>query len=393
MNIIIGITGGIAAYKIPMLIRLFKQAGHEVQCVATDHALQFVTRLTIETLSGRRLYSGLFEESNERSTEHIALKEWGDVLLIAPATANIIAKMANGIADDALSTLTLSFTGTTKPVYICPAMNTQMLEAPATRRNIEQLRKDGITIIESGCGELACGAVGNGRMAEPEEIYNKVIPCKIEPLKGKKYLITAGPTYERFDAVRFIGNYSSGKMGYAIAESIAEKGGDVVLISGPTHIESKHSRINTIRVESAREMYATAIEHFPHCDGAILTAAVADYRPKTQTDHKIKKKGDEGLTIELIQNPDILATLGSMKKEWQLLIGFALETDNELANAQKKLSKKNLDYIIMNSLNDRGAGFGVDTNKVTIIRRDGSVTEGSLKSKKEVAEDIVALLK
>ena len=389
MNIIIGITGGIAAYKVPMLIRLFKKNGHNVQCVATDHALQFVTSLTLETLSGRPLYCDLFAKTNEQSTEHISLKEWGDMLIVAPATANIIGKMANGIADDALSTLLLAFSGTKKPLFVCPAMNTQMAEASSMLRNLEQLIKDGVTIIESTEGQLACGTIGNGRMAEPEEIYKQVIPCNIESLKGKKYLITAGPTYERFDAVRFIGNYSSGKMGYALAEKIAEKGAHVVLVSGPTTMESKHKNIDCIRVESAREMYAAALEHFPSCDGAILTAAVADYRPKEQIDHKLKKHGDDGLTIELVQNPDILASLGKIKKEEQILIGFALETDNELSNAITKLKKKNLDYIVLNSLSDKGAGFGVDTNKVTIIGRDGSIQEGELKSKKEVAEDII----
>ena len=389
MNIIIGIAGGIAAYKVPMLIRMFTKTGNEVQCVATDHALQFVTAQTLETLSGRRLYKDLFDDKNERNTEHVALKEWGEIMIIAPATANIIAKMANGIADDALSTLILAYAGTGRPLFVCPAMNTEMLNAPATQRNINQLKCDGVTIIESTIGDLACGSNGKGRMAEPEEIYKQVIPCEIKPLKGKKYIVTAGPTYERFDAVRFIGNYSSGKMGYAIAEAIAERGGEVVLISGPTGMTTHHKSITTIHIESAREMLIAAENHFPESDGAILAAAVADYRPAEQYDYKLKKQGDEGMTIALVQNPDILATLGRQKKANQRLIGFALETDNEIDNAIKKLKKKNLDYIVMNSLRDRGAGFGVDTNKVTIISKDGMIKDGELKSKKEVASEIV----
>ena len=388
MRIIVGISGGIAAYKAPMLVRLLKKNGHEVQCVATSHALQFVTSLTLQTVSGHAVYSDLFGSANEYSTEHIALKDWADAIVVAPATANLISKMATGIADDALSTTLLSMAG--KRRFVCPAMNSDMLHAAATQRNLEQLRRDDVTIIESAVGELACGTVGDGRMAEPEEIYNRLISCVEGRLKGKKVLVTAGPTYERIDAVRFVGNYSSGKMGFALAEVVAEQGAEVVLVCGPTHLKTSHSGIRRIDVESAREMYAAAVEEFPSCDAAILSAAVADYRPEHCADHKLKKQGDEGMTLHMVQNPDILATLGGMKRDGQLLVGFALETDNEQANAQSKLQRKNLDMIVLNSLCDKGAGFGVDTNKVTIIASDGSVIEGDLKSKRGVAEDIVA---
>lgn len=391
MRIIVGISGGIAAYKAPMLVRLLKKNGHDVQCVATSHALQFVTPLTLQTVSGHAVYSDLFAESNDFSTEHIALKDWADAIVVAPATANIIAKMAAGVADDALSTTLLSMAG--KRRFVCPAMNSDMLHAPATQRNIEQLRADGVTIIESAVGELACGCVGDGRMAEPEEIYSRLISSMEAPLAGKKVLITAGPTYERIDAVRFVGNFSSGKMGYALAEVMAEQGAEVVLVSGPTHLTTRHSGIRRIDVESARQMYSAAVETFPSCDAAVLCAAVADYRPEHCADHKLKKNGNEGLTIEMVQNPDILATLGKMKREGQTLVGFALETNDERANAKSKLERKNLDMIVLNSLRDKGAGFGVDTNKVLIIKRDGSEVEGELKSKRAVAEDIVRELK
>ncbi|MBR1792288.1 MAG: bifunctional phosphopantothenoylcysteine decarboxylase/phosphopantothenate--cysteine ligase CoaBC [Bacteroidales bacterium] len=390
MNIIIGICGGIAAYKVPMLIRQLKKNGHQVQCVATRHALQFVTPLTLETLSQRSLYCDLFENSNEVSTEHIALKDWGDMIVVAPATANIIGKMAHGIADDALSTLLLAMSA--KPRYVCPAMNSDMLHANATQRNIEQLRKDNVTIIESTTGELACGTTGDGRMAEPEDIYKHLIPCHIENLSGKKFLITAGPTYERIDSVRFIGNYSSGKMGYAVAEALAQKGANVILISGPTHLTTSHPNIHCQRIENAQEMYDAATAVFPSCNGAVLTAAVADYRPLHTADHKLKKRDDEGMTLQLVQNPDILAALGQSKGPNQLLAGFALETNDEIENARKKLVRKNLDFIVLNSLNDAGAGFGVDTNKVTFLFPDGKTIENPLKSKSAVAQDIANII-
>ena len=400
LNIIVGITGGIAAYKAPLLVRLLYKEGYEVRCVATKHALEFVTRLTLESVSGNRLYSDLFAPSNDFSTEHIALKEWGDVMVVAPATANIIGKMASGIGDDALSTLLLSFTG--KPILLAPAMNTQMWENAAVQRNLAYLRSIGVAFVEPTEGVLACGATGKGRMAEPEEIVDSLrllvdsrfsadAHSRPTPLNAqfKRVLVTAGPTYERIDAVRFIGNYSSGKMGFALAEKLAAHGVAVELVTGPTALKCNHPLIHRHDVESARDMLAAATEVFPLCDAAILSAAVADYRPEHTADYKLKKQGDEGMTIHLVQNPDILATLSQMKKEGQRLIGFALETDNELENAQHKLEKKNLDYIVLNSLRDKGAGFGVDTNRVTIIGRDGTSHTTLLLPKSDVAEEII----
>ncbi|MBP5546558.1 MAG: bifunctional phosphopantothenoylcysteine decarboxylase/phosphopantothenate--cysteine ligase CoaBC [Bacteroidales bacterium] len=386
MKIVVGITGGIAAYKTPELVRLLKKAGHEVRCAATEHALEFVTRVSLETVSGAPLYSDLFASGR---TEHISLKDWGEMLVVAPATANIIGKVAGGIADDALSTLLLAFSG--KPVIMAPAMNCEMWAHPAVQRNIETLKGWGIRMVGPEEGELACGVNGMGRMSEPETIVQCVAAMlqHTQPLAGQRWLVTAGPTYERIDSVRFIGNYSSGKMGFALAQALADAGADVELVSGPTALKIDHPRIHRTSVESAREMYAAAAEVFPRCNGAILSAAVADYRPAECADHKLKKNGSDGMTLELVQNPDILATLGGMKKEGQRLIGFALETDHELENAQGKLQRKNLDYIVMNSLRDKGAGFGVDTNKVTIISRDGSRKESPLLSKQEIAKLIV----
>lgn len=386
MRIIVGITGGIAAYKAPELVRLLKKQGHEVRCAATEHALQFVTRVTLETVSGAPLYSDLFASGR---TEHISLKDWGEMLIVAPATANIIGKVANGIADDALSTLLLAFSG--KPVIMAPAMNCEMWAHPAVQRNIETLKAWGIRMVGPEEGELACGVNGVGRMSEPEAIAAAVCnsESRIPNSELGKWLVTAGPTYERIDSVRFIGNYSSGKMGFALAQALADAGAEVELVAGPTSLKIDHPRVKVTRIESAREMYAAATEVFPHCNGAILSAAVADYRPSECADHKLKKNGSEGMHLDLVQNPDILATLGTMKTDKQTLVGFALETDNEEANAQHKLEKKNLDYIVLNSLRDAGAGFGVDTNKVTIISRNGNRKESPLLSKKEVARLIV----
>ncbi len=386
MRIVVGITGGIAAYKAPELVRLLKKAGHEVRCAATAHALEFVTRVTLETVSGNALYSDLFASGR---TEHVSLKDWGEMLVVAPATANIIGKVAGGIADDALSTLLLAFSS--KPVIMAPAMNCEMWAHPSVQRNVETLKSWGIRMVGPEEGELACGVNGIGRMAEPEAIVEAVSAAiGSQRLAGQRWLVTAGPTYERIDSVRFIGNYSSGKMGFALAEVLAEQGTEVELVSGPTSLNvSTNNRINLHRVESAREMYAAATALFPQCNGAILSAAVADYRPAECADHKLKKNGSEGMHLDLVQNPDILASLGQAKKDGQTLVGFALETDNELSNAQHKLERKNLDYIVLNSLRDKGAGFGVDTNKVTILSRDGNRKESPLLSKTEVARLIV----
>lgn len=387
-KIIVGITGGIAAYKIPQLIRLFAKNGDEVKVVATKNALQFVTELTLETVSGNAVYSDVFAPRNEYSTEHIALADWADMIVVAPATANIIGKFASGIADDALSTLLLAYA---KDIVVCPAMNTNMYNSPVVQDNLNCLKDKGVNILSPADGELACGTSGVGRMPEPEEIFEfaEAVFAKKLSLSGKTVLVTAGPTYERIDSVRFIGNFSTGKMGFAVAEELAERGAKVILVAGPTSLTAKHRNIKQINVESAREMYAAATENFGSCNAAILSAAVADYRPENVADHKIKKTADtETLDIHLVQNPDILASLGKMKTDRQRLIGFALETDNELNNAKSKLARKNLDMIVLNSLKDKGAGFGHDTNKVTIITADGTVTEGSLKSKADVAKDI-----
>ena len=355
MKIIVGITGGIAAYKSPELVRLLKKAGHEVRCAATEHALQFVTRATLETVSAAPLYCDLFR-GNDNSTEHISLKDWADLLVVAPATANIIGKVAAGIADNALSTLLLAMPP--ERVFMAPAMNSQMWAHPAVQRNIAMLKGWGMRTIGPAEGELACGTSGPGRMVEPAEIVEAVLSTLHTPLSAQRWLVTAGPTYERIDSA--------------------------------TALSISHPRVHRTDVESAREMYAAATALYPSCRGAILSAAVADYRPSECADHKLKKQGDEGMTLTLVQNPDILASLGKMKTSSQLLVGFALETDNELQNAQGKLQRKNLDYIVMNSLRDAGAGFGTDTNKVTILGADGSRRDVGLRSKQEVAREIVS---
>lgn len=387
MKIVVGVSGGIAAYKVPQLVRLLIKAGHEVKCVATQHALQFVTPLTLETVSQNKLYSDLFDSNNDHSTQHISLKDWGDAMVVAPATANIIGKLASGIGDDALSTLLLAFR---KPLFVCPAMNTEMLDCPSVQRNMDYLRGIGVHIIEPASGELACGTSGKGRMPEPEEIVDQMLRQLTPQEPGMHVLVTAGPTYERIDAVRFIGNFSTGKMGFAIAEALAEKGIRCTLVAGPTHLSCKHPLIERVNVESAQQMYDACTRVFPTCNAAILSAAVADFRPEHASNIKIKKQNDtDGMTLNLVQNPDILASLGKMKRNDQCLVGFALETNNEIEHAKSKLNRKNLDFIVLNSLQDAGAGFGHDTNKITILHRDGNMTEGSLKSKREVAQDIV----
>lgn len=392
-KVIVGITGGIAAYKTPLLIRLLIKNGAEVKVAATKSALQFVTPTTLETLSKNKIYTDLFAETNEYNTEHVALKDWADFMIVAPATANCIGKLASAIADDALSTLLLAFN---KPLFICPAMNTNMLEHFSVERNIQWLKDNGVRFIEPSVGELACGVEGRGRMEEPENILDKVLSSLSQSATfvGKKVLITAGPTYEKIDAVRFIGNFSTGKMGYALAMEFANQGADVILVSGPTHLEIRHPKVKKISVMSAREMYEVANEYFTASNVAILSAAVADFRPETAAEQKIKKTSNsQTMDLHLVQNPDILASLGSKKKENQILVGFALETNDELANAKKKLEKKNLDFIVLNSLQDAGAGFGYDTNKVTFVFRDGKVEQEPLKSKKEVAADIAKRVK
>ena len=386
-HIIIGISGGIAAYKSLYLIRLLKKAGAEVKVVCTPNALEFVTRLTIETLSQNKLYSNVFGE-NDFSTEHIALSDWGDAFIIAPATANIIGKFAHAIADDALSTTFLAFN---KKVFLAPAMNTKMYQNPAVKDSMQLLKERGNLLIEPAEGMLACGYEGKGRMEEPEILFKALEDyfSTEDRFNGKKVLITAGPTVEAIDPVRYISNHSSGYMGYALANEFAKQGALVTLISGPVANPLKiEASVKLVPVVSAIEMHDEAIKTFKTADICIMAAAVADYMPKNIAKSKIKK--DTGSkNIELTPTPDILKELGQIKKNKQLLVGFALETDNEIENATKKLQNKNLDCVVLNSLNDQGAGFATSTNKITIINNDLSQKAFPLKQKSEVANDIV----
>ncbi|MDO4460908.1 MAG: bifunctional phosphopantothenoylcysteine decarboxylase/phosphopantothenate--cysteine ligase CoaBC [Bacteroidia bacterium] len=388
MNILVGITGGIAAYKTASIIRLLVKEGHDVRAVMTPMAKQFITPLTIATLCKHPILVDFFSPENGEWNSHVSLGLWSDIMLIAPATANTMAKMANGIADNLLLTTYLS---ARCPVAIAPSMDLDMYKHPATQENMEKLRARGVQIIEPEDGELASGLVGKGRMAEPEQIVAAVDAILAKgsssPLNGKRIMLTAGPTYEKMDSVRFIGNYSSGKMGFAIAEELANRGAQVELVAGPVQIKTLNPNIHRHDVESAAQMYEKCCEIFPHTDGAIMTAAVADFTPAECADHKIKRKGP--MTLELNPTQDIAGAMGQMKRDGQMLIGFALETNDEATNAQHKLESKNLDFIVLNSLNDKGAGFMHDTNKITIIDRLGKSTSYELKSKKEVAKDIV----
>jgi phosphopantothenoylcysteine decarboxylase/phosphopantothenate--cysteine ligase len=390
-NVLLGISGGIAAYKTASLVRLLIKAGAHVQVVMTPASLDFVTPLTLSTLSKNPVYSTFYneEEANATWNNHVELALWADYILIAPATANTLSKMASGTCDNLLMATYLS---AKCQVYFAPAMDLDMYIHPTTKINFDKLQSFGNTIIPAESGELASGLSGEGRMAEPENIIQfieKDLESKL-PLKGKKVLITAGPTYEAIDPVRFIGNHSSGKMGFDIAIAAANLGAEVVLVSGPTHLQMKHSLVNLIRVTSADEMYNACHQYFNNVDVAIAAAAVADYKPKNVAAQKIKKS-EATFTIELEKNKDILLSLGQIKKN-QFLIGFALETENEIENAKIKIEKKNLDLIVLNSLNDKGAGFGKPTNKVTFIDKDFNIFEHPLKSKELVAEDIVNLI-
>ncbi len=389
-HIVLGITGSIAAYKACTLIRLLIKAGAEVQVVITPAGKEFITPVTLSALTSKPVISEFFAQRDGSWHSHVDLSLWADAMIVAPATASTIGKMANGIADNMLITTYLSMKA---PVFVAPAMDLDMFAHPSTQHNLSTLRSYGNIIIEPAEGELASHLVGKGRMEEPEQIF-RVLEDFFNaghPLAGKTVLITAGPTYEKIDPVRFIGNYSSGKMGYAIARECAERGANVELISGPTHLCISHPLINVTNVESAEEMYHHATEKFPSCDAAILSAAVADFTPDTKADSKIKReKGEQ--TLVLKPTHDIAAALGQMKAATQKLVGFALETDNEQTNAEHKLEKKNLDFIVLNSLRDKGAGFNYDTNKVSIISRSGQVKVFPLKSKTEVAADIVTEL-
>lgn len=387
-HIILGITGSIAAYKAAYIIRGLVKKGAEVQVVITPSGKEFITPLTLATLSSHPVISEFFSNRDGTWNSHVDLGLWADVMLIAPATASTIGKMANGIADNMLVTTYLSCKA---PVFVAPAMDLDMFAHPTTQQNLDRLRSFGNRIIEPASGELASHLVGKGRMEEPDKIIEVLEEffSEQQELKGKKIVITAGPTYEKIDPVRFIGNYSSGKMGYALAEACANRGAEVILVSGPVSLSTHHPSIKRIDVESADEMYEATVHAFQEANAAILCAAVADYRPENKAEQKIKREKDEELLLRLVANKDIAAALGSMKKDGQVLVGFALETQNGVQHATGKLERKNLDFIVLNSLSDAGAGFRCDTNKVSILERNGLITEYALKSKTEVAGDIV----
>lgn len=389
-KIVLGITGSIAAYKAAVLIRLLIKKGAEVQVIITPAGKEFITPVTLSALTGKPVISEFFAQRDGSWHSHVDLGLWADAMLVAPATASTIGKMAHGIADNMLITTYLSMKA---PVFVAPAMDLDMFAHPATQQNIETLRSYGNRIIEPVSGELASHLVGKGRMEEPENITAalEVFFAAGTDLAGKKIVITAGPTYEKIDPVRFIGNYSSGKMGFALAEECASRGAEVSLVAGPVQLNTNHPGIRRIDVESAGEMYETAVRLFPEADAGILCAAVADFMPETVSGQKIKREKDD-LVLRLKPTHDIAAALGEMKRPGQVLAGFALETDNEEANAEGKLKRKNLDMIVLNSLNDPGAGFRCDTNKITIIDREGK-TAFPLKSKAEAAKDIIDKLK
>ncbi len=387
-HIVLGITGGIAAYKSVTLLRLLVKAGAEVQVVITPSGKEFITPVTLAALSGKPVVSEFFSANTGEWHSHVDLGLWADLMVIAPATASTIGKMANGIADNMLVTTYLS---AKEHVMIAPAMDLDMMSHPSTVRNLKTLKEDGVEIIESASGELASHLVGKGRMEEPERIFDRVVAFfnKKKDLTGKKVVITAGPTYEKIDPVRFIGNYSTGKMGFAIAEECAERGADVVLVAGPVNITVSHPNIQRIDVGNAREMLAAVETVAAKSDIAVFSAAVADYRPQSYSDSKIKREGIDDMELRLIKNPDIAAAIGKIKKAGQILVGFALETDNERENALRKMRNKNLDFVVLNSLNDKGACFGTDTNKITILDAGGGERNFELKDKRLVAKDII----
>lgn len=390
-HIVLGITGGIAAYKSASLLRLLVKAGAEVQVVMTPAAKEFITPVTMSALSGKPVVSEFFTANTGEWHSHVDLGLWADAMVIAPATASTIGKMANGVADNMLVTTYLSAKA---PVFIAPAMDLDMMAHPSTVRNIALLRSYGNHIIEPTAGELASHLIGKGRMEEPENIV-KVLDeffSRRQSLAGKHVLITAGPTRERIDPVRYIGNFSTGKMGYAIAEEAAARGARVTLVSGPVSVRAVNPAIRVIDVESAREMREACVNEWPSADIAILCAAVADYAPAHPSDTKIKREGHDAPVIELVKNPDIARELGATKRPGQMLVGFALETDNEMSHASDKLVRKNLDMIVLNSLRDPGAGFGTDTNKITIIKADGRAIGFDTKSKAVVAADILDVI-
>jgi phosphopantothenoylcysteine decarboxylase/phosphopantothenate--cysteine ligase len=390
-HIILGITGGIAAYKCATLTRLLVKAGAEVQVIMTPNAKQFIQPLTLSTLSGKPVISEFFTANTGQWNSHVDLGLWADALIIAPATASTIGKMANGVADNMLVTTYLSAKA---PVFVAPAMDLDMMRHPSTVRNLELLRSYGNHIIEPAEGELASHLIGKGRMEEPENILkalDRFFAAK-EDLKGKRVLITAGPTVEKIDPVRYISNFSSGKMGFALAEECACRGAEVTLVAGPVTLKTPEGNIERIDVTTAVEMHDAVMKALPESDAVILCAAVADYRVENVADSKIKREKTQNPVIQLTPNPDIARAVGQAKRPDQVTVGFALETDNEQANAQGKLERKNLNFIVMNSLRDKNAGFQVDTNKVTIITDRGETIEGECKSKRDVARDITDVL-
>lgn len=386
-RILLGITGGIAAYKIAFLIRLLKNEGAEVKCIMTPASCDFISPLVVATLSGNPVGIEFWNKADGTWNNHVEYGLWADVFVIAPATANTLAKMATGACDNLLLATYLSNKSKT---IIAPAMDLDMYAHPTTSRNLEQLQKDGVKIIPAESGFLASGLEGQGRMAEPETILNciKAEVCTTNELAGKQILVTAGPTYEAIDPVRFIGNHSTGKMGYEIAEALALKGATVHLVSGPSTLSVKHPAITKTAVTSAQEMLAFVQENWNKMDGGIFSAAVADYRPKTVAQEKIKKKEGE-LTLELVKNPDILLWAGEHKEKHQLLVGFALETTNSVAYGTEKLNKKNLDFIVINEPVEGKTGFGAPTNQVILLDNHNNLTKFELKSKSQVANDIV----
>lgn len=385
-KILLGVTGSIAAYKSASLIRLLIKAGAQVQVIMTSDAKEFISPLTLSTLSKNPVYSEFIKNDNGEWTNHVDLALWADLFLIAPASANTLAKMANGICDNLLLATYLS---AKCDVVFATAMDLDMYKHPSTIKNINSLKSFGNLHIESTSGELASGLIGEGRMAEPEEIVALVNNHfqKKKDLLNKIVLITAGPTYEALDPVRFIGNHSSGKMGYELANECASRGAKVFLVSGPSQEKVNHTNIELIKVQSADDMYQACFNIFDKCDVAIMSAAVADYTPKTKSAQKIKKNTSD-LSVDLIKTVDILKSLGDQKSK-QILVGFALETENEVENAFSKLERKNADFIVLNSLNDDGAGFGHDTNKIKILSKNKNIKEFNTKTKKEVAVDII----
>lgn len=390
-HIILGITGGIAAYKCATLTRLLVKAGAEVQVIMTPNAKQFIQPLTLSTLSGKPVISEFFTANTGQWNSHVDLGLWADAMIIAPATASTIGKMANGIADNMLVTTYLSAKA---PVFVAPSMDLDMMRHPSTIRNLELLRSYGNHIIEPADGELASHLIGKGRMEEPENIAKALDDffSSSQDLKEKHVLITAGPTVEKIDPVRYISNFSSGKMGFALAEECASRGAHVTLVAGPVALKIQNSNINRIDVTTAIEMHDAVMQALPQSDAIILCAAVADYRVEHVAESKIKREKTQNPVIQLTPNPDIARAVGLAKRDDQVSVGFALETDNEQANAQGKLERKNLNFIVMNSMRDKNAGFQVDTNKVTIFTDKGETIQGECKSKRDVAHDIVDVL-